>query len=614
MEKLKQRSDQRWEWKTAAKAVYGRHRILLILISLVLIMYGAEFGFIKSNTQNLYSIMKGETIEYGDTFFKGEKVTTSDKVLNDLINDDAESGQEKADEQLKEYENEKMTNTVTGRKSGIFAGIANDFSSGKLYMILFESLDSVIHSHRAASAIVVILNMLLSVAFWIFITNTLTSVIRRLFLEARLYDEVPVMHALYFRFVRRWGRASLTLLIAWIFEMLWYLTIVGGFIKRYSYRMVPYIVAENPDIKPLEAITLSRKMMDGHKWECFELDLSFILWYVLGLLTFGVADILWTVPYNIATCCEYYVYVRSDAHAKGIPGAELLNDKYLFEKAEEAFLRKTYSDIEEQKKFIDENRVTLIGAKAFFAKNFGLWIGSLEEKEMYDEVDNRRQQIVEDRAVIKGKIYPQRLSPLWKESNNLIVRKLRYIKTYTFWSVVLTFFFFAFVGWSYEVGIHLIKDGIFVNRGVMHGPWLPIYGGGVFLIVLLLAKWRSKPLTEAVSIVILCGFVEYTTSWLLEMTMGMRWWDYTGYFLNINGRICGEGLLVFAIGGMTAVYFLVPLLDYFWSKINHKAVKILCIVLLVAFLSDMVYSHFVPNTGEGITDYSAYASIEEPAQ
>ncbi len=612
---FKERSDLRYDWKVAAKQVVREHTFLLIVICLVAIMYGTEFDFVKSNTQNLYSIVKGERIEMGGYELKlSSERTTSEKVLDDLINDDAEAGQEKADQQLEEYQNSKLTNSVTGRRNGIFAGIANDISSGNLYMIFFDGIHSVIHSHRAASAIVVIFSMLISVGFWIFVKNMLSAIIRRVFLEARLYQQVPIMHALYFRLVKRWTRGSLTLLYATILEYLWFLTIVGGIIKHYSYRMVPYIVAENPDIKPKDAVNLSRKMMYGHKWECFELDLTFIGWYILGVLSFGLVDVFWTVPYHMATTTEYYVYIREQAKLNNVEGSEQLNDIYLFEKAEEMFLRKTYSDIEEQKHFIDEHRVTLPPVRAFFAKYFGLWTGSIEEKKMYDEVDNRRQQIVEDRAVIKGKIYPQRLSPLWTPDNNLIVRSVRYIRTYTIWSIVLTFFLFAFVGWAWEVGIHVVKDGIFVNRGVLHGPWLPIYGGGVAMIMVLLAKWRNKPAAEAIAIVLLCGFVEFTTSWFLEVTQGMRWWDYTGYFLNINGRICGEGLMVFAIGGMAAVYLLVPILDTMWSKLKPKLMVVICSVLLLIFVGDLVYSTINPNVGDGITDYSAYTEIEEETE
>ena len=608
MEKIKH--EQRVEIKKRAKDVVRSHFILLVIICLVVSYYGTDLNFVTDNVDTLWKLVTGQPIEFGDDSLKIDKSKTSDKVLQDLIDDNYKAGKIHAAIQLEEYRQEKLTNDVKSRKNGIFAAVANNISSGNLYMIIFEGLHSVIHSTRVTSAIIVFFSMMAAIALWIFIKNMLGAIMRRVFLEARLYKTVPVSHMLHFKLVKRWFRASMTLLLTTIFQYLWFITVIGGFIKMYSYRMVPFIVAENPDLKPREAITLSRRMMNGHKWECFVLDMTFVGWYILGTFTFGLITVLWAAPYSVATYAEYYTELRNGAKAAGIENADRLNDTYLFEYAEEGFLRKTYSDVEEQKHFIDEHRVELPPVRGFIAKNFGLWIGPTEEKAMYDEVDKRRQQIVEDRAVMKHKIYPQRLNPLWDDKNNNIVKDIRSIRTYTIWSVIMVFFAFAFVGWCWEVGIHLIQDGVFVNRGVMHGPWLPIYGGGVAMIVVLLAKWRRNPLQEVVSIIILCGIVEYTTSWYLEVTKGMRWWDYTGYFLNLNGRICGEGLMVFALGGMAAVYLLVPVLDTMWSKLKPKVLAGICIVLLVCFAADMIYTQLVPNVGDGITDYAAYTEIE----
>ena len=110
---------------------------------------------------------------------------------------------------------------------------------------------------------------------------------------------------------------------------------------------------------------------------------------------------------------------------------------------------------------------------------------------------------------------------------------------------------------------------------------------------------------------LLCGVLEYMTSYYLEVTKGMRWWDYTGYILNLNGRICAEGLIVFVVGGMAAVYILVPLIDSQLSHVNTKTLSLIAVVLVIAFICDMVYSHYVPNTGEGITDYKAYKETGE---
>lgn len=153
---------------------------------------------------------------------------------------------------------------------------------------------------------------------------------------------------------------------------------------------------------------------------------------------------------------------------------------------------------------------------------------------------------------------------------------------------------------------------MFVNRGVLHGPWLPIYGTGGVLILIILNKLREKPILEFFATVILCGFVEYFTAYYLEITHGgQKWWDYSGYFLNLHGRICAEGLLVFGIGGMAIVYAAAPLLDNYLRRIKYRYAVPLCIILLIAFSSDQIYSKKHPNMGKGITDYTG-ASIKNP--
>ena len=110
-------------------------------------------------------------------------------------------------------------------------------------------------------------------------------------------------------------------------------------------------------------------------------------------------------------------------------------------------------------------------------------------------------------------------------------------------------------------------------------------------------------MTEFIAIIILCGILEYLTSWVLEITHdGAKWWDYTGYYLNLNGRICAEGLLVFGIGGMAFVYVLAPVVDNFIEQIRLKILMPVCAVLVVIFSVDAVYSGIHPNTGVGVTE------------
>ena len=104
-----------------------------------------------------------------------------------------------------------------------------------------------------------------------------------------------------------------TMLVKSIQNFLWYLLlIVPGVVKWYSYSMVPYILADNPNIGIRKAIRLSRNMTYGHKFRMFVLDLSFLGWYLLGLLAL-VVGMLFVKPYDDATKAELYLVLRRNA-------------------------------------------------------------------------------------------------------------------------------------------------------------------------------------------------------------------------------------------------------------------------------------------------------------
>ncbi len=105
-----------------------------------------------------------------------------------------------------------------------------------------------------------------------------------------------------------WGNVVLTMFLKNLFIFLWALLfIVPGIVKAYSYRMVPYIIKEHPEISGTQAISLSRQMMNGHKWNTFVLDLSFLGWHILSILTLGILEIFFVTPYIQATDAELYM-------------------------------------------------------------------------------------------------------------------------------------------------------------------------------------------------------------------------------------------------------------------------------------------------------------------
>lgn len=106
------------------------------------------------------------------------------------------------------------------------------------------------------------------------------------------------------------------------------LLIVPGIIKAYEYRMVPYLLGENPGMSANEAFTLSSEMMSENKWNAFVLDLSFILWNMLSGITFGLAGVFYVFPYICQTNANLYIRLKgsSDPDDGYIDGLILTSD------------------------------------------------------------------------------------------------------------------------------------------------------------------------------------------------------------------------------------------------------------------------------------------------
>lgn len=110
-----------------------------------------------------------------------------------------------------------------------------------------------------------------------------------------------------------YGRVILTMFLRDLFIGIgFFLLVVPGVILTYSYRLVPYILAENPEISGMDALKMSADMMRGQKWNTFVLDLSFIGWMLLTVITCGIVGIFYVSPYVHATDAELYKAIRDN--------------------------------------------------------------------------------------------------------------------------------------------------------------------------------------------------------------------------------------------------------------------------------------------------------------
>ena len=102
------------------------------------------------------------------------------------------------------------------------------------------------------------------------------------------------------------GKAVWLNIITNFFVFLWsLLLVIPGIIKVFSYAAAPFILADNPELTAREALSESKRIMDGHKFDLFVLQLSFFWWYILSAITFGIAYI-YVVPYFQATMANFY--------------------------------------------------------------------------------------------------------------------------------------------------------------------------------------------------------------------------------------------------------------------------------------------------------------------
>lgn len=573
--------------KRQAKLNLKRHYVIFVATCLLASFIGANYN---SSTE----ILKNENTSLG--IISDENKST---VLYDLLFTDLNTSEN--DVKGIEVKDSKIGPLELGHSNGILALCASSFTTGSFLIVIYKAIKTSLRLNDFFAKVAVILAAFLLSLIAIFVRNAYQIIYRRIFLEGYKYNEIKTSRFVFIFRCKKFLNATWCSLKTEILTYLWGLTIVGGIIKSFSYAMVPYIVAENPSIKASQAIKLSKKMMYGHKFEFFKYQLSFIGWYLLDSFTFGLSGIIFSNPYLEAFNVEYYLYLRGLAIDNKLEGYEYLNDKYLFEFAPKDLLKKTYEELYKN----NNNHIefpTYGKLENFLARNMGIVY-------TYDEKSNQYSKALLAKAhhdlyndIFNYQSYPEKLSPLNINENVYKDTTVLANRQYSLSFLLLIFFIISFIGWLWEVTLNLVNNGTLVNRGVFHGPWLPIYGFGVLLILTCLYRFRKSLLQEFTSAIILCGLVEYFSSVYLELTNnGLRWWDYTGYYLNINGRICAEGLLVFGIGGCVCVYFLVPMIDNFLRKLKPSIIKMLCILLSICFLLDLGYSINHKNTGIGIT-------------
>lgn len=174
--------------------------------------------------------------------------------------------------------------------------------------------------------------------------------------------------------------------------------------------------------------------------------------------------------------------------------------------------------------------------------------------------------------------------------------------------LLLFFIFYSIIGWIYEELLFIIEDNVLCNRGVLFGPWLPIYGFGGLVIVEIFYRFKEKkvkigkinirPILLFIESVIFATLTELFATYIIDFIGGnfKNLWDYSDRLLNFQGRIALIPDLKFGIVALIGIYLIQPLLIKFVTMKDQKKVNIVFIILSVLFFADVIARYWLgPN-------------------
>ncbi len=249
-------------------------------------------------------------------------------IINDrsFINVDNEENNKQDTYRLNKKKIEETLNITQIRALEAVEANLNSATKSQKYIFKIWDAINLFDIKETGLAVVFCISSLIAILFTIFIADPLIVGGKRYFLKARKGSKIKISTIWYVFKDGNLANIAIIMLIRNIYNALWYLTIIGGIIKTYEYRMIPYILAENPKINRRQAFKLSKQMMKGNKFKTFVLDMSFFGWNLLSVLTYGLLSILYVNPYNAATIAELYVDLKNTAIKEKYEYYEELND------------------------------------------------------------------------------------------------------------------------------------------------------------------------------------------------------------------------------------------------------------------------------------------------
>lgn len=293
----------RKELKQRAKEALKRNYWKIVLVSVLTMILGGGLSYSSGasgvggiNSVTAVEVSPEETENDGGTDDDRTQMTATENGWAGMIVTDE-------DVTLEEYTRlDDVSNSFLDATEGM------DEVATTVYIITFLVICGII--------IVVIIAIAGAVAMFLF--NPLRVGADRFMLKS--VDDKAEIKELAYAFDHSYINVVKTMFHVDLRVFLWALLfVIPGIYKKYQYRMVPYILAEQPDMNYKEALQMSKDMMNGEKWHALVLDLSFVLWHMLGMITCGIVEIFYVNPYVELTDASLYRRLRELHDGAGQP-------------------------------------------------------------------------------------------------------------------------------------------------------------------------------------------------------------------------------------------------------------------------------------------------------
>ena len=154
------------------------------------------------------------------------------------------------------------------------------------------------------------------------------------------------------------------------------------------------------------------------------------------------------------------------------------------------------------------------------------------------------------------------------------------------YELIWIFMIYAFLGWCMEVAYAALESGKFVNRGFMNGPYCPIYGFGVIIVVLVLTPLKRNLFLLFIGSLLLTSLLEFITGYILEKIFHNQWWDYSDCPFNIKGYVCLKFSIYWGLGCVFIMELVHPAIATFIRKIPFRPGMVMITLFAGVFAVD----------------------------